>query len=496
MNASLRGIVLSIAPQVAFVACLTLAGCSSPLLRRDEPRMGARAPSPSRIATFNAIADGAEAAATSAEAAATAAEQPAIKSNDDTRKKLAIESRKAAIESRNIASDAKRDARLLASGHLRTSSTVSDPPQHTILASDRVALPTQKRSEFLAIEARINGAGPFRLIVDTGTAGLALSAETAKRANLEPRPEPNTETSVLNGVIETQVAQIDRLESGGLLLKGFSAGVGTTEDFGIIRQEIGADVDGFLGIAPLADVLLEMDFPESQVNVLRRGKQVYPAGSACNYTLGEGDAPMVMVAVGDNSFPVLFDTGSDSALALPRLDSIPLRFPWLKQDSFRGGMGTRVVRNESSQLSGDARIGPVTLHDPPVENGFANIGVNVLGHWKIVLDQHDQLIYFLGPELSASWAPIKPPELQLKLGVLGRIEKTGLRVVDTDVGSAGALAGLSPDDLITLINGESAAAFVERVAKYGITLTKDLQVLRTGHAAEVHLVIGIEDASK
>ena len=463
------------------------------------------------MAIFNAIADGAEAAATSAEAGATfaeadatAAEERAARSKGDIQKELAIESRKAAIESRNaaiesrnIAKDARREARLLASGHLRIASTVSDPPQHTILVSDRVALPTQKIGEFLAVEARINGAGPFRLIVDTGTAGLALSAEAAKRADLAPRPDPNTETMVLNGVIETQVARIDRFESGGLLLQGFSAGVATTADFGLIRHEIGPDVDGFLGIAPLADVLLEMDFPEGQVSVVRRGKQVYPAGLACSYTLGEGEAPMVNVTVGDNVFPVLFDTGSDSTLALPRLDSVPLRFPKLKQDSFRGGLGTRVVRNESSQLSGDARIGPVTLRDPPLENGYANVGVKALGRWKLVLDQHDQLLYFLGSELTASWTPIKPPELQLiKLGVLGRTEETGLRVVEADAGGAGALAGLRQDDLITLINDEPAAAFVERIAKSGITLTKELQVIRNGTAAEVQLVIGIADASK
>jgi predicted aspartyl protease len=371
------------------------------------------------VATLNAAADGAEAGATSAEAAAASAEAAAaaaetkvIETNDETQKKLAIASRQAAtesrllaIEARNTAKEARENARLLAS------SVVSDPPQHTIMADDRVALPTQKQGEFLAIEARINGRGPFRLIVDTGTAGLVLSAEAAKRGGLEPRPEPNTETLVINGVIATQVARVDRFESGGLLLKGFSAGVATTSDYAIIRQELGADIDGFLGIAPLADVLLEMDFPHGQVSVRRRGQPVYLPGCACRYTLGEGDALMVQVAVGGNVFPALFDTGSDSVLGLPRLDSIPLRFPWLKQDRFIGGMGTRIVRSESSQLAGDARIGPVTLHNPPVENGHASIGVKALGQWKIVLDQHDQLLYFLGPEPVANWATIKLPEL-------------------------------------------------------------------------------------
>ena len=238
--------------------------------------MRTRAPNPWRAVTLNTAADGAEASATSAEAAAVSAEaaaatveKQAIETNDATQKKLAIESRQAAtesrrlaIEARNTAKEARENARLLASGQLRASSTVTDPPQHTIMADDRVALPTQKRGEFLAIEARINGRGPFRLMVDTGTAGLVLSAEAAKLGGLEPRPEPNTETLVINGVIATQVARVERFESGGLLLKGFSAGVVTPSDYAIIRQELGADIDGFLGIAPLADVLLEMDFPQ------------------------------------------------------------------------------------------------------------------------------------------------------------------------------------------------------------------------------------------
>ncbi|MEO5959780.1 MAG: hypothetical protein ABIR80_11725, partial [Opitutaceae bacterium] len=41
-------------------------------------------------------------------------------------------------------------------------------PQQTILAADRVELPTLKGAGPLSIEAKINGVGPFRFVVDTG----------------------------------------------------------------------------------------------------------------------------------------------------------------------------------------------------------------------------------------------------------------------------------------------------------------------------------------
>jgi predicted aspartyl protease len=386
--------------------------------------MAPRPPSQAWVAALNTTADEAAASATSAEAGADAAEAGAASAvkmateiNDDTRRKLASESRKiaaesrrAAIEARNIANEARKKARAIASGSSSASVTSNDPPRHTILAGDRVALPTEKVGPYLVIEAKINGAGPFRLIVDTGSTGLGLSMEAAKKAGLKPQTDPDQGGGRgLHGLIETQVAWIDRLESGGLLLKGLSADVVAEPDLVYIRQLFGAPFDGVLGVAPLIDVILEVDFPNNQVNALRRGKQVYPAEVGCSYTLDDMDAPtpLVKVEVGDKSYLALLDTGFDGALALSHLDSVPLRSSMLKQYRLRAGLGTQLESWETSQLAGEARIGPVTLRDPPVEIGEAMIGVEALRYWKIVLDQHEQRLYFLGPELTAGWESIK-----------------------------------------------------------------------------------------
>jgi hypothetical protein len=106
------------------------------------------------------------------------------------------------------------------------------------------------------------------------------------------------------------------------------------------------------------------------------------------------------------------------------------------------------------------------------------------------LDQHARLVYFLGSERTFTWDLEKPPELQLRFGVTYERVGTALRLLNVDDDDNGAFAGLRAGDLISLINGELATDFVERVAKNNSTLSKIARVFHSREGAEVQLVIG------
>ena len=50
-------------------------------------------------------------------------------------------------------------------------------PAESMIPKDPVELPMRRFNRLPAIDATINGSGPFRLIVDTGAAGLVLKNE-------------------------------------------------------------------------------------------------------------------------------------------------------------------------------------------------------------------------------------------------------------------------------------------------------------------------------
>ena len=53
-------------------------------------------------------------------------------------------------------------------------------PEESVIPSDPVDIQMHRFNRLPAIDATINGKGPFRLIVDTGAAGLILESAVAK----------------------------------------------------------------------------------------------------------------------------------------------------------------------------------------------------------------------------------------------------------------------------------------------------------------------------
>src|SRR4051812_30182340 len=79
---------------------------------------------------------------------------------------------------------------MMAAGLAGCATVIGPAPRKTTLASDRVSLPTAKvpQAAALFVDVRINGQGPFRLLVDTGASCLVLAPRAAAAAGLKPLP--------------------------------------------------------------------------------------------------------------------------------------------------------------------------------------------------------------------------------------------------------------------------------------------------------------------
>jgi predicted aspartyl protease len=306
--------------------------------------------------------------------------------------------------------------------HAAPLSTAIFTPKQTLLTADRVALPTTKVDDMLWVDARINGAGPFRLLVDTGSVGLALPSDIVQKAHLEPSAEAiPLLTSGEGGNLNVRLVHIDRLECGEFSVRDFSSIVTPQADWDFIRQYY-PFCQGIIGIAAFSGAVLEIDFPKSEVSVSRRGAQTYPAERGATYTVDDGGVPLIEAEIDGKHFPFILDTGARGIVLsledydLAEIQSV-LLFPPIPM-GFSAGIGRQNFSTKRSQITGDVRIGAVILRNPPVQTRQnALIGAQALSHWKLILDQENKRIYFVGFDLTADWPLQKPPALQLEFGI-------------------------------------------------------------------------------
>lgn len=139
------------------------------------------------------------------------------------------------------------------------------PPNATSLAADRVDLPTTFVFGCPFVDLKINGRGPYRFLVDTGAEVMTVTPRVANEARI-----PNSRGYVAKaigagGQFEYQrIVTINRIESPGLLLSAVSASILSPEfaRFGEVRGV--KDFGGVIGMRPLQNVLLEIDYPDAK----------------------------------------------------------------------------------------------------------------------------------------------------------------------------------------------------------------------------------------
>jgi hypothetical protein len=346
-------------------------------------------------------------------------------------------------------------------------------PRRTILAADRVELPVTFVGDYFFVEARINGAGPFRLILDSGCSNLVLSPGAAKLAGVQANRFLTQQVTVNGGkgFGKYSTAQVDRLEAGGLKLEGVKALVVSKAawagELAGIQQFLDVmgfgSFDGVLGMAALYNVLLEIDYPNRHVAVVRLGTRQFPPDRAVPYNLVHGIC-IATLDLGSKTARALIDTGNNGGFQIPSLDEIPLLYPKQKMDGpVSYGAGGRVARREWGQLEGDIRLGPVTWQNATVlsNNGkVALIGSRALKPWKVVFDQQTRQLYFLDGPAFIGLPKMPAPDSRFKLGYFGELYRDGIRLLEVDSGYAFDQAGLRVGDVVSTVEGLSVMDWV------------------------------------
>ena len=359
-------------------------------------------------------------------------------------------------------------------------STVSRrAPGRTVVEVKATVLPARIISNFFVIESRQEDGSVYRFLIDTGSTVSYVSPALAKRIAVKPKkgavPQRVRVLSASGGEVELEATILRKLSLGESLFERVPALI---FDFAELSSHLGLPIDGIIGFPVFRNTLLTLDYPGARLIVAP-----YPAAfapppkqtprvSTIAFNNQQG-TPLIPIQMGNESFIVLIDSGSDGSLSLNPVGLHP-----------RFAHGPRIGTIISS-LSGDRRqltgrlnqnvlIGAHTIAQPIVDltEQLSSIGGEFLRHFVLTFDQRRNQVTFIheadGP---VTMAPRRSTGLSFARGpAYWRV----LTVIpDTPTAALPVQAG----DLCIRINGESVdkwdygryAALVKTAAKITYT---------------------------
>ncbi len=160
---------------------------------------------------------------------------------------------------------------------------------------------------------------PVTMMLDSGATGLVISTEAAARLGLRLRPDVQATSSGLGGTVYRRVFEVDSITIGSQTETKAQFAIEMTA-----AQEAGRGFDGIVGMRPLDQNDIEIDFPARTLRLYRArfcpaGAPPWPgrvdtfprsrSGQHSRWTL-----PMVAVTLDGRQAHALLDTGASSSV--------------------------------------------------------------------------------------------------------------------------------------------------------------------------------------
>lgn len=396
---------------------------------------------------------------------------------------------------------------------LAVSAAAERPPSPgiTTLTSSPATLAMDVSGGRPMVRLRIDGHGPYDFLVDTGAESSVIDEGLAMELGL-----PQVGQLVLHSPgspdgVQGRLVQPGSLEGGALRIER-----PVLATFDLATYSAG-EIDGVLGRAHFADLLLTIDYPASRL-VVEKGTLDAENPGVLKMELGEHSVG-VRVDLAGRSFPMDLDSGSQGGFTLPkRLQSdLTWRSPPRPGPTIQFVGGS--FESWLGELDGTLRLGSLFYENPQVAlttyaDHSGNIGMLVLRDLRVTLDQAGGLIAFVRPtaptpqsrveaqgdggEVSGVVGPVRthgglggPPRLGVRFAMTpgGFVRQRGGLVVEgVDDGGAAATAGLRTGDVVVKV-GDEAVAGVDSFAELGALLRGArpllLEVLRGDERLEI-----------
>lgn len=337
----------------------------------------------------------------------------------------------------------------------------------TLAATLVTSVPFSLRDHRIFVNASIGRAGPFAMIVDTGSSGLVISPETARSAGILGKPAGYL-TGAGSGHTAAALATIRGLRLGTLQ---FPATQGYVSDLSAIRRFIGFDrLDGVIGYEQLSHFRVLVNMDDRRLTFSTVPIRTPAGGTETPFTL-DGGLPLVRAAVDGVHGTFLVDTGDRSQLTLfgpfARANDF-YHFATVRNALTGIGVGGPIYSDllkATLQAFGTTSAG-VNTRAPVGKQGVfssdqyaGSIGNGFLERFNVVFDYpKNRMIVWPARHVPADTslfkvpaAPAAPPEPLARhalFGAAATLKNGGVMLTFVAPGGAAAAAGLRVGDVI------------------------------------------------
>ena len=254
------------------------------------------------------------------------------------------------------------------------------------------------------VEVRLNGRGPYNVLVDTGASpAIAVTAALARELGLRRNL----------GFVRLHAANGRWVRGGRTRLRSIRLGDAVFHDVPAVILDIGEpSFDAVIGMGLFSRGVVTFDFPARRLSLRPGGLDpADPDTFTSPLVYGVPLVPVTApVADGCLTVPVLLDTGSNTGLVLPdSLGDELVVYPGVGgiavADTLGGVRTIRLVK-----LWGRMRLGRYEAYDPVVglAPGRGAIGTPALQDFRVSVDQRSRLVRLTllpGPAPAPATAP-------------------------------------------------------------------------------------------
>lgn len=342
----------------------------------------------------------------------------------------------------------------------RGSSAVTDPKSSFTLPFDLV-------DNRVFVEVRINGRGPFHLLLDTGAGGVTISTDVAQQLDLHVGDAGDGQ-GVGEKTVHAGEARIAQLQMGDLTLADVETNVMDLSD---APQVFGSKpFDGIIGLPVFERMIVKHDYVNRVLTFTAPDKFDYAGAGVIVHFERPRQIPVVAGVLDGVAGNFGVDTGARSSLLLYG--------PFCAQNNLQEKYGAKLEGVTGWGIGGPVRsllarakelqIGDVVARDPVIrlsaqKTGLTTssamaglIGPDVLSQFDVTFDYARTRIIF---EKNKNYGRRDSYD---RAGIWMGQDKDGkhFAVVDVIAGGPGAAAGVKPGDEILAINGENTANLI------------------------------------
>jgi hypothetical protein len=238
---------------------------------------------------------------------------------------------------------------------------------------------------------RVNGQGPFRLVLDTGASHSALTARVAEQVGIAMDPVRTVTLRGATGSVDVPFVPVESLEFGDLLVE--------PERLPIVPDALGG-AEGILGTDGLAGKRIHIDFRKDSITIMR-SKNQRAAGDYATIPVRFMHGRLLVVEAYLGGLPVkaVIDTGGQATLG---------------NEALRTALAERRRRQER-----EARPDDVTGATLDVQAG-SRVATPVLAMGEILV--RNPAMTFADFAIFQHWKMTKEPAMLIGMDVLGLLD--------------------------------------------------------------------------